>query len=199
MLSLSAYSTAAEISLIHGVYKQSEVKDGLSKSDISLGGRYSEQFAEHQYWFAQADLSIKTYSGGSPTPSNSNNLSIAGGMRQYFDRFSERIAPFASAVASFKDKMDATQQLGSVTEVSLSGLYYGADLGMRFSLSTDFFLDLSTPIFESALFATEKTTVKTQDNNGNTTETTQEISHNELYINTQGAFASLVVSFGMRL
>ncbi|MFK7824948.1 MAG: hypothetical protein AB8G05_12375 [Oligoflexales bacterium] len=192
--------SAAEISLVHGLYKQSKVKDGMSKSDITLGGRYSEQFEEHMYWFGQADLSLKTYSGGSPTPSNSTNLSLAGGSRYYLDRLSERISPFASGTVSFKSTTDAIQQFGTIQEVSLSGLYYGADVGMRFSLSSDFFLDLSTPLFESALFANEKTTTKIQDpTSGDVTETSQERSVNELYVNTQSAFSSLIVSVGMRL
>ena len=201
LTSLSTKSIyAMEISLVHGLYKQSKVKDGLSKSDITLGGRYSEQFAEHMYWFGQADLSIKTYSGGSPTPSNSNNLSLAGGARYYLDRFSDRIAPFATGIVSYKNTTDASQQFGGIQEVSLSGLYYGADVGMRFSLSTDFFLDLSTPVFESALFANEKTTTKTLDTTtGLVTEAKQERTLIELYVNTQGAFASLVIALGIRM
>ena len=191
---------AAEVSLVHGLYQQSKIKDGLSKSDINLGGRYSEQFAEHMYWFGQADLSIKTYSGGSPTPSNSNNLSLAGGARYYLDSFNERVTPFATGIVSFKNTTDVVQPFGTLQEVSASGLYYGADIGMRFSLSSNFFLDLSTPMFESALFANEKTTTKNLDTTtGQVTETSQERSLNELYINTQGAFARLVVSVGIRL
>ena len=191
---------ATEISLVHGVYKQSKIKNGMSKSDISVGGKYSEQFEEHMYWFGQADLSIKTYSGGSPTPSNSNNLSLAGGARYYLDRLSERITPFVSAAVSFKNTTDAAQQPTYTEEKSHSGLYYGADFGIRISLSTDFFLDLSTPLFESALFANEKTTRKTQDpTTGAVTEISKERSINELYINTQGAFSDLIIAIGMRL
>ena len=51
-----------------------------------------------------------------------------------------------------------------------------------------------TPLFDSALFATEK--VETESGGGSSEDETK---RTELYVDTSGAFSGVVIALGMRL
>jgi len=200
LLGYSVLSHASEASLVHGLYRKSKVEDGLSKSEITLGARYAQQFSQSMFWFAQGGLSIKSYSsGGDITPDSTNDISTFGGIRMYFDRINETFTPYGMVSGGFQTISDASQPVANtINETKESGLYYGAAIGLRMNLSKAFFLDLEAPLFNSALSAERKTTNTTQVGSAKT-ETTSKTTRQELYLDSSGAFGDLILSFGMRI
>lgn len=197
---LSGVASASEISFLQGLYRQSDVKKGMSKSEISAGARYSQQFAANMFWFAEGGMNFKTYSGGGElTPKNSNDMSIKGGARYYFDRLGEKVAPFATMHLMWQNDTDAVQFSDTrVEEVKKQGLYYGSTVGLRMSMSDQFFLDVETPLFASALRAKERITVSAEMN-GTVVDDTSEVQKSELFVQGDGALSSIVISVGMRI
>ena len=181
-------SFGAEISLVEGLYRSSEVDGGLSQSEIVLGTRYSEQFDAHMYWFGQASLSMKSYSTpNGASPSDSNDINLAGGARYYLERFSNRISPYAEGMIELANRSNAD---GGGT-AKTSGLFYSGHLGLRFSLSDEYFADLSWQTFESALSGSVE---YTPNGGGASTKT----SRTDLYFASSAGFTNSRLSIGMR-
>lgn len=201
---------AAEVSLVSGLYRSKEDKvggqDQGKETIINAGGRYADELGVRLFWFGEGDLTLKSYTAGSSgdSPSNSTGLSAGGGVRYYFDKLGETISPYAYGKGLFRNEKGVARSPGSpdYVETETNGLFYSGHLGIRFSLDTDFFFEVETPLFESALFATTETTrVNFTTAAGTTTKTTTESETNrtELYANTTGAFADIKVALGMRL
>ena len=191
---------ADEVSLVQGLYQKSKVKDRLSTSVISFGARYAKQFSSNMFWYADGMLGIKNYSSaGELTPDNKNDLKLGGGVRMYLEAFSNRLTPYVSGGASYQSISSATQNnANSMTESEDSGIFYGASVGIRFSLSKDFFLDLEAPLFTSALNADRKSTT-TNRVGGVNQESKSSENRQELFIDSKSAFSSLEISLGMRI
>jgi hypothetical protein len=201
---------AAELSLVSGLYRSKEDKvggqDQGKETTINAGGRYADELGPRLFWFGEGDLTLKSYTAGSSgdSPSNSTGLTAGGGVRYYFNKLAETISPYAYGKGLFRNEKGVSRTPGSpdYTETETNGLFYSGHLGIRFSLDTDFFFEVETPFFESALFATTKTTrVNFTTAAGATTKTTTESETNktELYANTTGAFSDIKVAIGMRL
>lgn len=208
-------AAAAEVSMVSGFYRSeaTETTDPASgstvsagkKSTIDIGGRFADQLDTHMFWFGQGMLTLKSYEKGDvgTAPSDTTSLSLGGGVRYYFGKLSESISPFVYGLGQYKNEQDgevttvdagATAVAASV-ETEKNGLFYGAAFGIRLSLGPDFFVDMETPLFESALFATE--TEETTPATG--AKQTDETKKTELYANTSGALSSVVIALGMRL
>lgn len=190
--------SAAEISAVSGFFQSSSSKNNGSgtggASKLSLGSRYSEVLDGSFHWFGQANMALNNYSSGSGTksPSNSVGLALQGGLRLYFDAFSDRVIPYSALRAGFVSEDDYNP--ATDTQNSVSGLFYYGDLGLRVDLDSDFFVDLETTLFSSALFATRK---RRQINAAVKNE--QETTYTGLYISSSGSLSdSLKVAFGFK-
>jgi hypothetical protein len=201
---------AAEVSLVSGLYRSSEEKVGGTNQGketiINAGGRYADELSTYLFWFGEGALTLKSYTAGpgGNSPSNSTGLSAGGGVRYYFNKLSEAISPYAYGKGLFKNEKNVSRTPGDpdYTDTEVNGLFYSGHLGVRFSLSPDFFFEVETPLFESALFATEESeTVRYTTDAGVTTRTSTKGERNrtELYADTNGAFASMAIVLGMRL
>jgi hypothetical protein len=195
---------AAELSFVSGLYRAEKDKVGGAsagkKSTIDVGGRFGDQLDQRWAWLAQGLLSLKSYGSGASgeSPSDSTSLSAGGGLRYSFTKLGEAITPFALGLAEYRNDKDAEIQAnGDFDETETSGLFYGAHAGLRIDLDKDFFLDLETELFESALFATAKTESTTFTTAGKVT-TKSETTRTELYANTAGAFDSTLVALGLK-
>ncbi len=201
---------AAEVSLVSGLYRSSEEKVGGTNQGketiINAGGRYSDELSTYLFWFGEGALTLKSYTAGpgGNSPSNSTGLTAGGGVRYYFNKLSESISPYGYGKGLFKNEKSVVRTSGNpdYIDTETNGLFYSGHLGIRFSLSPDFFFEVETPLFESALFATEESeTVTFTTAAGVTTRTSTKGERNrtELYADTEGAFASMTVVIGMRL
>jgi hypothetical protein len=193
---------AAEISMVSGLYKsESDTAadtDVGKKQTIEVGLRFADPIDHGLYWFVQGDLQMKSYDKGdnSSAPSDSTGLALNGGLRYYFNKLGENISPYAEGALTYKDTKDAAQGVNQYTESEQNGLYYSGSFGIRFNLAREFFMDLQTQLFESALFATE-TAKTTALNGGQSTTTKTETKRTELYIASTGPLAAQV-ALGMR-
>lgn len=190
---LCSSAQASEVSLVSGLYKsennKSDGKKTYGHSVVEVGGRYSEPYMDNMHWFAQGMLSLNSYSGDN-APSNSTGVLLRGGMRFYFNQFSESFIPYMAGSAGYMTKKTADQ----TTEVEESGLFYWGDIGLRMEVGQNYFFEVETNLFESALWATQKT--KPVDDASTAPDT--ERSRTELYVDTSGAFTETTVGIGMR-
>ena len=194
---------ATEVSLLSGVY-QSESntladKDAGKKSTISVGGRVADQLggSPQLCWFGQGNLTLKSYSKGDypAAPSDSTGLRIGGGLRYYFGKLSENVSPFVYGLGEYRDDKDASFGATGYTETEESGLYYSGSFGIRLNLAQEYFCDLETPLFDSALFG-DKKSVTTDAADKKTSK--DETKSTDLWVNSTGAFSAVQVALGMR-
>ena len=192
----------AEVSLISGLYKTEKDKvEGDSfgeKTEIELGGRFADEYDVDMTWFGQANMVMRNYEEpkDGKSPSDSTSLALGGGLRMYFDSFSESIAPFAYGLLMYMNDKDAEFGNGlGYTETETNGLFYSMHTGIRFRYDQVIFMELEVPLFWSALNATTK--VETDDGAG--TETERESTRTELYFKTDEAFSAVQVVVGMAI
>lgn len=201
--SLPTLALAADVSMVSGLYKKSESEfngnDAGGSSTIEVGGRYGDMIDGHLGWFGQALLAMRSYDApsGVDEPSDSTSLSLGGGVRYIGKRWNESAIPFLWGMGSYRNEKTAELGGGAYSETETNGLFYSGGVGLRLTVDTAFFVDLETPLFESALFATSKT--KTPSTTPGTSGTESEESRNELYAKTYAPFASLVVSLGVKI
>jgi len=203
---VSGSAQAADLSMMTGLYKNEKSKRGGkdlgSKSTLDIGARYGDKLdGELLEWFGQGMLVLRNYTSGEAkiSPSSSTSLSLGGGVRQYFDPFSENAAPFASMMGEYRaDKNGDFNGAASYYETEISGLYYSAAVGIRMGLSGEFFVDFEADLFESALFATESRTDVTLNGDGDEVKTETETSKTELQGDTVAALTDMRISLGMR-
>jgi len=205
LLTAAAPALAGELSLVSGFYRSEKSKidgdDAGKESTIDIGGRFADLFDTRTQWFAQGLLTMKSYDAGKndKAPSDSTSLALGGGIRYYFNKMAEDVTPFAYGLAQYKNQKDAEQNTTGFSESESNGLFYGAAAGIRLGIDADFFMDLETTLFDSALFATDETeTTSVNPANGQTTKVKRETSKTELYLNTSGAFQNVLVALGWR-
>ena len=180
----------AEISLISGFYRGAKIENSFEKSEISAGARYSDLFEGHLHYFAESTIDIKTYrSKGGRAPKNRLDLRIVGGGRYYLDPFTARMTPYCSGNMALIDESDVSENSGGIlTETRRFGLYYGTQIGLRFSLTLEYFMDIEAPLFQSALFAKERVSFGA---------TSIETTKTDLYLDTSGSFENINIALGM--
>jgi hypothetical protein len=199
---LAGSASAAELSLVSGFYRtesaESQGEDTGRKTVIDVAGRFSEVLDGPVFWYAEGSVSLKNYSRGaaSAAPDSSTGIAAGGGLRYYFAKLSDSWAPYGLAYGRVQSEKDATYQVGGFTETDKNGLYYGTNFGIRLNLQREFFVDFETPLFKSALFATEKEETTTYGSPNTTSELTRKKT--ELYVNSAGAFSDVLVALGMR-
>ncbi len=201
-MSQASPAEATELSLVSGLFRNESYKtngnDAGSKTTIDLGTRVSAPLDGRIYWLAQGDLSLKNYSKGdnAAAPSSSTGIVLGGGLRYYFLKLAEHVEPYGNLIGEVRSSKDATPESGGYKETEKNGLYYHADFGIRLSLQKEFFVDFEVPLFDSALFATEKS--------GTTTfgppkvSTTSETKRTELFAQSAGSLNDFKVALGMR-
>jgi hypothetical protein len=206
LTALSAVPTlaiAADVSMVSGLYKKSESEfngnDAGGISTIEVGGRYGDMIDGHLGWFGQALLAMRSYDApsGVDEPSDSTSLSLGGGVRYIGKRWNESAIPFLWGMGAYRNEKTAEIAGAVYRETETNGLFYSGGVGLRLTVDSNFFVDLETPLFESALFATSKT--KTPATPPATGSTEEEETRNELYAKTYAPFSSLVVSLGVKL
>ena len=186
---------ASEISMVSGLYQGEDYKTGGKddggKSSMSLGVRYAEPLTDVLHWFGQGALTLRSFEApeGKQAPSDSTSIGLAGGVRLYFPEFSQVITPFFSANGRFLSEKDGTIGI-TATETETTGLFYGGSVGFRFEVATDFFAELESVLFDSALFGTTVT------DNGTTKS---EVHSVDLFVASQSSVLNATVAIGMRL
>ena len=199
-------SYGSEVSFLSGVIRTENRSvanaDRGRKTEFSLGGRFAENLDKNLFWYGQGNLALRSFSKGSDglAPDNSTSLSAGGGLRYYFGKLSEHVATFVYGGGDFKvDKDGAVDAAGRSVTNEKNGLYYGSSFGIRLYLGSDFFCDFETPLFESALFATETTRTETKNPaSGDVTSVEDKTSKTELFAGTTGAFNTVKVAMGYR-
>ena len=199
-------SFGSEVSFLSGVLRTENRSvantDRGRKTELSLGGRFAENLDKNLFWYGQGNLALRSYGKGADgiAPDNSTSLSAGGGLRYYFGKMSEHVATFIYGGGDFKvDKDGAVDGTGRSVTTEKNGLYYGSSFGIRLYLGSDFFCDFETPLFESALFATETTRTETKNvASGEVTSVEDKTSKTELFAGSTGAFNAVKVAMGIR-
>ena len=207
LLTGAASLQAAEVSLVSGLYKSdSEQKanfDDGKQQQFEVGARFSDALDQRTWWFVTALVQLKSYDKGSlpSSPDDSTGIDVSGGLRYYFNKLGESIAPFAEGQVAFRDLHSVAYPAGgdAYDQSETNGLYYGASFGLRFNLAREFFVDLQSTLFDSALFATQKTDHVTFPG-GVKTVSTDQTKRTELYASsdTGNAFGHVLLSMGLR-
>lgn len=187
-------ASAAEVSLVKGVYRSREYKkpDNYpidSVKVISLGGRYSDRLSGPLDWYAQAEFGTVSYSGDA-APSNANDFEVGGGVMFRFNRFSEQVTPYLIGGGAFSEKTvnPLTANPGE-RRIQLGGLSYLGGVGLRLKLESFVFLSFEAKMFEHFLFGTEKEI-------GNNGDVVVEAEHFDVYFDTFDGWNSVQVIFG---
>lgn len=199
---VSANLFGIELSMISGLYQtESSKNDGTNAggdSTISMGGRVGNAMSQNLGWVAGGLLTMKSYTApeGGKAPDSSTGIQMGGGLQYFFDPFGDRIVPYVLGAAYVLSEKEASSSGNTITETTTSGLYYGANVGLKFKFSASVFMFLESELFESALSGSVKTETKTTV--GTTTTTTKnETTKTELYVDTAGAFGTTLVGVGM--
>ncbi len=195
---------AADITLVSGFYQKSSDKiDGKTKGSTSVfgaGGRFSDDLNTDMAWIGQADLKMKSYtaSAGIPSPDNGLGMEVGGGVRNYFKPFATAIVPYVSGIVVISTNGDVLWTKEGYIQTSTSGLYYGANAGIRAGLGGDFFIELELPLFTSPLFAVTKAETVKQVGDSTTT-TKEESTDTALYVSSTGHLTDARLGIGMKL
>ena len=193
---VSSSLSAAELSLMKGFYQSTKVRDGLETTNISLGARFLDGMGGKMAWYGDFSLSLKSYSAPSNEPGNKTDINVGGGVRMKLAPLTEKITPYISGGLFYKtETVDLVWSPVATTWKQESGLFYNGGLGMHFLLSTDFFMDLESNLFTSALAGKETTTTKATPGG----ETKVEVDRTDLFVNTVGAFDKTTVALGIKL
>ena len=206
LLSASATTSlnAADITLLSGFYQKSSEKiDGVTKGStslVSLGGRFSDDLNTDTAWIGEGAIKMRSYaaSGGSPSPDNSMGVTIGGGVRYYFKPFATAVVPYVSGIAKVTSDKSAKWTTTGYEQTSISGLYYGANAGIRAGLGDNFFVELELPFFESPLFSVAKTETVRQSG-GTTTTSKEENTETALYVSSVAKITDARLGIGMKL
>ncbi|MCX6105756.1 MAG: outer membrane beta-barrel protein [Proteobacteria bacterium] len=191
-----------EVSFLSGAFRNAVYKSNdstsFSTTQFGAGLRYADRIDGPWYWYAEGALELINYSKSAApiVPSNTANLGLGGGIRYYFEKLSDRVEPYALASGSFRSEQIATPAANGYTETDKNGLYYRADFGIRISLQKEFFVDFEVPLFDSALFATEKDIQA--DFSGEGTKSSSEKQRIELFAKSTGSFNGMNVALGYR-
>lgn len=200
---LSTGALGAEVSLLSGLFsKTSEKADGKnagSTSTFGLGGRFHDDLGGSLAWFASAGLFTQSYTApdGRSSPSNAVNLSLGGGVRNYFKPFGTAVVPFGAVSADVRNEKSVTWKSSGYEETSSNGIHYGASLGIRAGLDSNFFVEIELPLFDSALFNVAKT-VDVNESTGTKVETKSEKTTTSLWVDGAAGINSAVIAVGYK-
>jgi hypothetical protein len=197
-------ANAADVTFLSGIYQKSSAKvDGSSRgstSTVSLGGRFSDDLTTETAWVAEGDIRLISYSvtGGGPTPDNALGLKVGGGSRFYFKPIVEAVVPYATGIVTMRSEKSVQWLVNGYKETTKSGLYYGANAGIRAGLGSNFFVELEFDFFESPLFAVTKT--ETVSSNAGVTATSKdETTETSIFAKSSVKFDEAKVGIGMLL
>jgi hypothetical protein len=194
VVGLSNHAFAGEISLMKGFYQSSKERDGLESTNISLGARYLDSMGGKMAWYVDFSLGIKSYSAPSNEPGNQTDINGGGGVRMKMPALTEKIIPYIAGGLFYKSETTAPNWSPTATTWNQeSGLFYGGALGLHFLLATDFFMDLESNLFTSALAGKVTNIHKTP-----TGETKGETDSTDLFVDTTGAFDKTTVALGLK-
>jgi hypothetical protein len=191
---LSSQAFAGEVSLLKGFYQGEKIRDQLETTNISLGGRFLDSMGGKMAWYVDFSMAIKSYSAPSNEPGNKTDIKGGGGVRMKTPPLAEKIIPYISGGLFYETK--TTQPTWSPTTTTWtqdSGIFYDGALGLHILLSSDFFMDLESSMFTSALAGKSVDVTKTP-----TGETKGETDRTDLFINTTGAFSATRVALGLK-
>lgn len=201
---LSTPAVAADVTFLSGIYQKSSDKvDGSSRgstSTLSLGGRFSDDLTTETAWVAEGDLRLISYSAaaGSPSPDNAMGLKLGGGSRYYFKPIVEAVVPYATAIVTLKSEKALQWLSTGYSETTKSGLYYGANAGIRAGLGNNFFVELEFDFFESPLFAVTKVETVTSAGGVNSTAK-NETTESAIFAKSSVKFDEAKIGIGMLL
>jgi hypothetical protein len=204
MVFMGASVQAADLTLVSGLFQRTspkiEGKNTGSKTVFGLGGRYSDELSTDMAWLVATDVSLRSYSSGNglPTPDNSVSLALQGGVRYYFKPFAEAIVPYVTGTASVASTKTADWEKNGYTQVTASGLYYGANAGIRAGLGDALFVELELPFFESPLFSVSETETVTKEADG-TKSKKEETTSTALYAQSSAPITSIRLGIGLKL
>lgn len=199
VLSSASQAMATELSLLTGLFQNSK-NDPVKENRISLGGRYGEFLADSKnlLWYVDAGLGMVSYSGRG-APDDGTEITVGGGARLFFDPLGERFRPFVGLGSEFS----SSKEYIAGADVEASGLYYYADTGIRLMMGNlaefeasdvSVFIDFEVQLFNSALFATEKSTM-TDPTTGAEVEVKE--TKFELFASGRGEVNKMTVAFGI--
>lgn len=197
---------ASELSFLSGLMRSESRKvadkDRGRKTEIEFGTRFADVLDKNLHWYTQGNMALRAYTKGDDglAPDNSVSLSAGGGARYYFGKLSENIATFAYGGGEFRlDKDGLVDSSGRTVSSEKNGLYYGGSFGIRLYLGSDFFCDFETPLFDSALFAMEKTQTKVRTSDTNQVVTVEDkTTRTDLFVSSTGAFSNVKIALGLR-
>lgn len=205
-IALSTQAFGREISLIQGIMQSEKNKDKLADTNAggsnttTVGAVYADALGESAStdFFVGALLSMKSFDAaeGSKAPGNRNTLGVNGGVRYYVPVNSQSLLPFGALKAEYRRREDGEIfRGGGYQETEESGLFYGVDVGIRGLFAEKYFIDFFIPVFESALFSTEREV--TRDANGNVTED-QETTRTDLFVDARSSLVEIGIGLGMK-
>ncbi len=204
-IALSSQAFGREISLIQGIMQSEKNKDKLADTNAggsnttTVGAVYADALGESAStdFFVGALLSMKSFDAaeGSKAPGNRNTLGVNGGVRYYVPVNSQSLLPFGALKAEYRRAEDGEILVGGYRETEESGLFYGVDVGIRGLFAEKYFIDFFIPVFESALFSTEREV--TRDANGNVTAD-QETTRTDLFVDARSSLVEIGIGLGMK-
>jgi hypothetical protein len=195
---------AADVTMVSGFYKKSNVKiEGKTKgysSTVSFGGRYQDDLSTDTAWIGQTSVKMRSYTGsnGNLAPDNSVSILVGGGIRYYFQPFTTAVVPYVSGIVNLQNEKNAKWTATGYTETTESGLYYGANAGIRAGLGEKFFVELEMPFFFSPLFGVTSTETVTQTGD-TSTRTKDESTDTSLFASSSGSINDVRLGVGMKL
>jgi len=107
--------------------------------------------------------------------------------------------PYATGIVTLKSEKELEWLSDGYLQTTKSGLYYGANAGIRAGLGSSFFVELEFDFFESPLFAVTKAeTVKSKDGGGTNTQK-NETTEMSLFAKSSVKFDQAKIGIGMLL
>ncbi len=185
---------AGELSIVKGFYQSEKVRDGLETTNISLGSRYLDSLGGKMSWYADFGFAIKSYSAPSNEPGNQTDVKVGGGVRMAFSPLLEKVIPYISGGAFYKSETGPVTWSAAVTSwTQESGLFYNGAAGLHLPFSNDFFVEVETPLFVSALAGKSVRTSKTP-----AADTKDEVDRTDLFVSSQGKLIDTTVGLGLK-
>jgi hypothetical protein len=195
---------AADATLVSGFYQKSSDKINSqtkgSTSTLSLGGRFSDDLTTSTSWLGETSIKMRGYTAasGRVSPDNGVGLMVGGGMRTYFAPFTTGVVPYLSGTATLISDKSSKWTESGYRQTTISGLYYGANAGIRAALGGSFFVELDLPIFNSPMFAVTKTETFVQTG-ADVTSSNEESTETALYIDSVANLMDVNLGIGMKL
>ena len=166
LICFSGAASAGELSLVSGLFKSksSEVQnvDAGGVDSIIGYGRYAQDIGMNSLWFLEGgiDVSMREGAKGQADPDDSTSITLAAGYRHNFAKIGKVLTPYMQGRAGIVNKKVSTESSNTVgavttvtsTEVTETSIIYGADIGLRLSVSEQFFFFFESQVFESRLY-----------------------------------------------